>query len=115
MKIVLESHRDYLFVVRLIKASIHEPRKINEILDTIDDSGINRELKMGEITSLFTLKEIKELQSKSGEILNLSEKKNLKKLSSFILRYVILSGGILDLKKMGGRAYQPYLEKSAAQ
>jgi hypothetical protein len=99
MKIILDCHRDYLFVVRLLHSSTHEPRKVNSILDSIDDSTINPTLAMGKLSLLFTLKEIKELKKKTGELLNFSDEINNKQLFGLMSNYFIFANGILHLRK----------------
>ena len=80
MKLTLESYRDYLFIVRLLTASSHEPGDLTQIINSIDTSTLVLKTSIEDISMEFTLSEIVELKKSSGDLIKLADGKNNKSL-----------------------------------
>ena len=88
MKLTMDSYRDYLFIVRLLTASLHEPSDLRQIVNSIDTSTLVLKTSIKEISMEFTLSEIAELKKSSGDLIKLAEEKSNNSL------FIIKSRGV---------------------
>ena len=73
MKLLLGSYRDYLFVVRLLTASVHEPGDLIQIVNSIDTSTLVIKTSIKDIAMEFTLSEIVELKKSAVALIKLAK------------------------------------------
>ena len=73
MKLLLGSYRDYLFVVRLLTASVHEPGDLIQIVNSIDTSTLVIKTSIEDIAMEFTLSEIVELKKSAVALIKLAK------------------------------------------
>ena len=91
MKLTMDSYRDYLFIVRLLTASLHEPSDLRQIVNSIDTSTLVLKTSIKEISMEFTLSEIAELKKSSGDLIKLAEEKSNNSLFIMIEDFHLLS------------------------
>ena len=102
MKIVMDGYNDYLFIVRVLTSSAHEPYNLKRIIKGIDDSALNFDASISEIASEFTLTEIIELKESTEKLLKLAYEKDFDSLSTLMDGYNFLFCDIYKCKNNKG-------------
>ena len=98
MKLLLGSYRDYLFVVRLLTASAHEPGDLIQIVNSIDTSTLVIKTSIEDIAMEFTLSEIVELKKSAVALIKLAKEISnnslLLMIEDFRLLYCLAEKGV---------------------
>ena len=91
MKLTLDSYRDYLFIVRLLTSSSHEPGDLIQIVNSIDTSTLVIKTSIEDIAMEFTLSEIVELKKNSDDLIKLAKEISNNSLLIMIEDFRLLS------------------------
>ena len=90
MKLIMENYSSYLFIVRLLVASTHEPYNLKRIIDSIDSSALNLNASVYDVSKQFTLSEITELIDSSYKLLSLARNNKFDSLFTLMNGYNFL-------------------------
>ena len=112
MKIKLKCYTDFLFVVRLLRANTYNLKKLNEIIQSIDDSALNLQPTIDDIAKQFTQQETEEFNDSSAKLLKYALEEDIEPLIRLMDGYCLLSNLVVEGRERRERGIQQDLNTS---